>query len=172
MGGVRAIYVALRSRVPDNWFFDGYPLANEDIPAGTFKRIAGRGSFQTVAQVNEDTGQVYYRDELNFTPSNSEDDANTYGVLSRLSASAPDDFIVIVEPWSGSSRILGKCLVGIEALTENLADAPVFFSGGQDVTGTEHTDANGQSFVLSSVHPFPALLAYLAAEAVSNPSTD
>ena len=170
MGGVRAIYVALRSDVADDWYIDGdTTLANDNITGRTFQRIAGRGSFQTVAQVNEDTGQVYYRDELNFTPSNSDDDANISSVLSQLSVSAPDELIVIVEPWSGKGWILGKCIVDMNL---NLADAPVFFSGGQYVTGTEHTDANGLSFVLSSVHPFPALNAYLYVEAVDNPSTD
>lgn len=173
MGGVRAIYVALRSNVPDAWYFDeATSITNDDIPDGTFTRIAGRGSFQSVAQVNEDTGQVYYRDELNFTPSNSDDYLNVYYALIPLSASAPDDLIVIVEPWSGSGWILGKCIFNTPVETNNLADAPVFFSGGQDVTGTEHTDANGISFVLTSVHPLPALYAFLPVTAVSIPSTD
>lgn len=172
MGGVRAIYVGLRSQVGSFSSDDTWSVVPDDS-GGNFKRIAGRGSFQTVAQVDETTGLTYWRDELQFTP--AEDDGGDLTFLSVISAAAPDDLIVIVEPWNESSNFSSGKIMGIAATNaggNEIAPFPVFFSGGQYVTGTERTDANGQSFTLTSVHPFPALSTYLGASDASNPSTD
>lgn len=179
MGGVRAIWIGFKSAQTDAFYVDdGWSITN-DNPVG-FVRIPGSGSFQSVAQVDETTGLTYYRDELSFTPAKGSPITNTKQ-LAELQAADPDDLLILVETWAGYGSgsgdgtgcgyIMGRASnVPLFSDAANLMDAPVFFGGGQVVTGQARSDFNGQQFTLTSVHPFPALSAYLGD--LSTPSTD
>lgn len=170
MGGVRAIYLALRSdivtAVPDT----DYPR-DIKITAGTAKlqRYPVRGSFQSVAQVDEQTGQSYYQDELAVQLSSFAEFVEPQKVLEILQAAGPDEIVAIVELWNGKKFVMGYGR--INAATSDIVDTPVFFSAGQIVSGTERGDQNGMNFTLTSAHPLPACNAVIVA-GVNNNSTD
>lgn len=166
MGGIRAIYLALRADVV-SVSDDGYTLL---IDFNSITRIPCRGSFQTVEQVNETTGASYYLDTLEVTPNRASAESGLIG-LAMLAAADPDDLVILVETWNDEMFCLGY---GFNDKNMDLvAEYPVFQGGGQFVTGTEKTDANGPSFTFTSAHPLPATLAVIVDPgSVDNPSTD
>ena len=179
MGGVRAIWIGFKSAQTGVFYVDDGWCITNDTPVG-FIRIPGSGSFQSVAQVDETTGLTYYRDELSFTPAKGNPINNTQQ-LAELQAADPDDLLILVETWTGygsgdgygdgNGYIMGKASnAPIFSDAANIMDVPVFFGGGQVVTGQARSDFNGQQFTLTSVHPLPALGAYLGE--LSTPSTD
>lgn len=128
-------------------------------------RIMGRGSFQTVAQVNEDTGQVYYRDELIFQP-DAADQHDLLLFVDTMSRNGDDGMFVIVEPNSGMPWMMGY---GLSADAQSASPAesyPVFLTAAPVGTGTELGDLNGGSVTLASVHPRPAAFAVYNPEIV------
>ena len=150
MGGLRGIMIVLRSYA-GIYLDTSWAVADDNT---SWSYIPGRGSFQSVAQVDENTGASYYRDELQFAPSRT-DEETAAEALAMLQAAGPDDLYVIAVFNDGRQYIMGTCLRSFYDNT--LYEVPVFFSGGQIVSGTEPGDANGESFTLTSVHPFPAL---------------
>ena len=135
-----------------------------DIGNGTLKVIAGRGSFQTVAQVNEDTGQVYYRDELSFSPSTAimED---VLMLLKYISRAQDGEMKVVVELNNDTHFVMGYGLDN----EDNLSEFPVWLSGGNYQSGTEKSDLIGATINLASVHPQPALAANFDGVQFTNP---
>ena len=164
-GGVRAIILALRSSVTDV-VKDGRTI----VPSfSSSKRLPFKGSFQSVAQVDENTGQQHFRDELAGFIQESHGDSGTN--LEAFAAAGPDDLVILVETWNGQYFILGYAWKDA-AMTE-IISAPLFFNGGQLFTGTEVSDGNGWNVNLVSVHPLPAARSYADEDTnVSNPSTD
>lgn len=171
MGGIRAIYVALRSDVVDIGSNEPFVLS---LDFNSIYRIPCRGSFSTVEQVDDTTGASYYLDTLEVTPVKQVADYEIPN-LAQIAAAAPDDLVILIESWNSDYMFcLGYGFTGPSGgdLSE-VAEFPVFRGGSQWVTGSEKTDANGASFTLTSVHPFPAALAAIAdTSSIANPSTD
>lgn len=167
MGGVRAIIVALRSDITVGPA--GAAQITLAIAAGEGLRLPFRGSFQSVAQVDESTGQKYFRDELaGFIPATNIDEAKD---LHFFASAGPDDIVILVETWNGTYYAIGYGWR--DAGRSEVIATSVFFNGGQLFTGTEKSDGNGWAVNLVSVHPFPAALCYEPdPEEISNPSTD
>lgn len=164
MGGVRAIYVGLRASNPTP-YADGNLLTFSTF---TGNRVPIKGSFQSVAQVDESTDQKYFRDELaGFFTSPEENGANALHDLSSISA---EDLVILVETWQDTFYLLGYAWK--DAAKTAVIPAPVFFNGGQLMTGTEKSDQNGWNVNLVSVHPFPAAMADVADFSAITPSTD
>ena len=164
MGGVRAIYVGLRASNPAPYADGGL------ISFATFtgERIPIKGSFQSVAQVDETTEQKHFRDELaGFFVSNEESGVDA---LHDLSSISPDDLIILVETWQDTFYLLGYAWK--DAAKTRIISAPVFFNGGQLMTGAEKSDQNGWNVTLVSVHPFPAAMSDVADFSAVTPSTD
>lgn len=173
MGGVRNIYLIPRAGldvpvIDDSWFLSVALLGEI-----TWIKIPVRGSFESVAQVDETTGATYYLDTLSAIPNPGIQD-NSYqagSLQAELASMGPDDLVVCVEMWDNTCFVMGFGFT--DAAGAGFADFPVFFGGGQYASGTEKTDANGQSFVLTSVHPFMAAGFLLPdSSEVNNPSTD
>lgn len=170
MGGVRAIYAIQRRYVgtvgwDESWFmlFDCQGAV----------RIPCRGSFESVAQVDENTGSTYYLDTLSVTPEpGRQENSVSAGILqAELASMGPDDLVIVVEMWGEDRFVMGY---GFADKDHTINSYPVFFGGGQYVSGTEKTDANGQSFTLTSVHPLMAANGWFdnPEDAVVNPSND
>lgn len=167
-GGVRAIIVALRSSVTS--VYNDNPDIGISLAAASAKRLPFRGSFQSVAQVDESTGVQYFRDELaGFVVSNNETGESN---LNGFSAAAPEDLVILVETWSGTTYALGYGWK--DANKSAIISTPIYFNGGQLFTGTEKADGNGWNVNLVSVHPVLAAAGYIdnADTAITNPSTD
>ena len=173
MGGVRNIYLIPRAGLDVPYIDDSWYLVAEVISGSKWMKLPVRGSFESVAQVDETTGATYYLDTLSVIPSPGVQD-NSYqagGLQAELASMGPDDLVVLVEMWDDTCFVMGYGFTN--AVGSAFADFPVFFGGGQYASGTEKTDANGQSFVLTSVHPFMAAGFSLPdASKVNNPSTD
>ena len=170
MGGVSAIYLFLRSATSNASVSDNidFGIATNAAP-GAGKRIPFKGSFQTVPQVDESTGQVYYRDEL--TGSIENDISIEPQVLAKLGSAGPDDLVIGVERRGGKLYILGYGFKDPDG--DVLIPTSVFFNGGPGITtGTEKGDDNGMGVSFVSVHPQPAALAEISPSEISNPSTD
>lgn len=170
MGGIRAIYVALRSDVVSVNLDDAYVL---NLDFNNIRRIPCRGSFSTAEQVDDTTGASYYLDTLEVTPVQQTADDSIPG-LAKIASAAPDDLVILIEPWNNDYMFcLGYGFTGPNGTVAEIAEYPVFRGGSQWVTGTEKTDANGASFTLTSVHPFPAAMAAISnTGTIENPSTD
>lgn len=174
MGGVRNIYLIPRAGldvpyIDDTWFLAAALLGGPI----TWIKIPVRGSFESVAQVDETTGATYYLDTLSVIPNPGiQDSSYQAGSLqAELASMGPDDLVVLVEMWDNTRFVMGFGFT--DAAGTKIADFPVFFGGGQYASGTEKTDANGQSFVLTSVHPFMAAgFTEPNASEVTTPSTD
>lgn len=170
MGGVRAIYAIERRYIGAADLEEFWCIL---VDCSYAVRIPCRGSFESVAQVDENTGSTYYLDTLSVTPVPGRQDNSVYaGILqAQLASMGPDDLVIIVEMWGGDLFVMGY---GFADNNYTINSYPVFFGGGQYVSGTEKTDANGQSFTLTSVHPLMAANALFEDPegAVDNPSTD
>ncbi len=173
MGGVRNIYLIQRAGLDVPYIDDSWYLVAEVLGGIKWNKIPVRGSFESVAQVDETTGATYYLDTLSVIPSPGiQDNSFQAGSLqAELASMGPDDLVVCVEMWDNTRFVMGFGFT--DAAGSKFADFPVFFGGGQYASGTEKTDANGQSIVLTSVHPFMAAGFFLPdASEVNNPSTD
>lgn len=169
MGGVRAIYAIQRSFVGAVNLDEFWTIL---VDCSNAVRIPCRGSFESVAQVDENTGSTYYLDTLSVTPEpGRQDNSVAAGILqAQLASMGPDDLVIIVEMWGNNLFLMGY---GFADKDHTINSYPVFFGGGQYVSGTEKTDANGQSFTLTSVHPLMAANAsFEDPNIVNNPSTD
>jgi len=138
--------------------------------SGTFQRIPVRGSFQCVAQVNEDEGTVFYRSEFAFSPSgyHSGDPAIAY-LLAAFSEMGDEDITVLAEDWNGVCHVMGW---GLPRLSGTVKRFPLWLATGQDATGTEHADRTGFDLTLASQHPLPALRIMIENVTIANPSND
>ena len=171
MGGIRAIYIALRSDVSSIGSEATHVIL---LDFSSIHRIPCRGSFSSVEQVDDTTGASYYLDTLEVTPVRQMAD-DAIPSLASIASASPDDLVILVEPWNTDYMFcLGYGFTGPDGDdVAEIAEYPVFRGGSQWVTGTEKTDANGASFTLTSVHPFPAAMAAIEdSGAVDNPSTD
>lgn len=125
--------------------------------------IPGRGSFQSVSQIDEATGAVFYRDELVFTPIGA-DDQDALSVQDAFASASDDTFGVLAitgnldDPSSLRGFILGY---GFSGHGSAIKRYPVWMSVGSIATGTEHTDFNGPQMTFASVHPLAAAHATL-----------
>lgn len=169
MGGVRAIILFLRSSTSSAAVSENadYAIATNGA-ANVGKRLPFKGSFQSVAQQDENTGQTYYRDELAGSILNSV--TAEPGVLAQLGSAGPDDLVIGVERWDRSVYIMGYGFK--DPAGEEMIATPVFYNGGQIGTGAEKSDSKGMQVTFVSVHPQPAAIADIAATEISNPSTD
>lgn len=168
MGGIRALLWSRDAGMTDVNLTPGSDYSGEID--GNFYRIPGRGSFQSVAQVNEDESGIYYRDEFNFNPDGYEAGADPLAYLmAAFSEMGDDDVTVLAEDWNGKYHVLGFGLASLALGTT--ARYPVWMSTGQEGTGTEHTDRTGWALTLASQHPLPALVSSQSFTVI-NPSND
>lgn len=149
IGGVAAVYAANRADLTFSAGVSGTNTLNISGSAGVFKKIgiqSGISSFSSTAQVSEENGSLYYRDEASVVVNHAT------ALLSKLIGDvAKADLVFVVKDMNGTLWIIGQ-YSGIASHAQR-----VVLSGGLIESGTAKGDRNGATLNIACDHATPIM---------------